>query len=125
MHSPVRMAPSWAAPEDFVIRGLDGADLKHRQKQPDAGDVDGEARELIAGPRAKWAGPARAAQGANQASALAALNQDQQNHEQADEKKKQVRRTGKPGPHYVNFSGIGSREPSERYYTRQGDMVTR
>src|ERR1043166_7270412 len=63
---------------------LDGLDLDHGQEQPGDGDIDCQARELVAGTGAERAGPAGAAEGADEAAAFTALNQDQQNNEGAE-----------------------------------------
>src|SRR5438270_832851 len=66
-------------------RFLDCLDLEHGQKEPYDGHINREACKLIAGPRAEWAGPPCASQGSDQAAPLAALDQDQKDHKQADQ----------------------------------------
>src|SRR4051794_37222182 len=78
---------------------LDGADLHHGEEQPEQREVNGQPCELVAGARAERAGATRAAQGADQAAALAALDQNQQDQERAQQEQNQVQRTRKPSPH--------------------------
>src|SRR5689334_16236339 len=72
---------------------LNDAYLHHRQHEPQAGHVNGETRELIAGPRTKRTRPARSTQGTDQPAPLTLLDQHQENHEQANQKNDEVQRT--------------------------------
>src|SRR6266568_8411608 len=67
----------------LLLRELNHLHLGHGQEQPKQGDVDGDARELIAGAGAERAGAARAAESADQAAAFAALDQYEQDQKQA------------------------------------------
>src|SRR5947209_7319257 len=78
---------------------LNGLDLNHGQEEPGDGDVNGEARELIAGAGAEGAGAACAAEGADQAAAFAALDQDQQDHESAQGEQHDVQSNCEKTPH--------------------------
>src|SRR5436309_15483446 len=76
----------------------DDLDEDHHQQNPDGGHDDGDAREGVAGAGAEGAGAAGAAEGARQAAALAALDQDQQYHEQAEQDQYHGDRDDRP-PH--------------------------
>src|SRR6516225_8097531 len=71
-------------------------DFNHDQQGPDGGDNQGDAREGVASARAERTGAAGAAKRPGQATALAALNQDQQDQEHADQQHERIQQVNPP-----------------------------
>src|ERR1043165_4436881 len=84
---------------------LNGLDLQHGQQQPGDGNVNGQASELIAGARTERARSARAAQSADQTTAFAALDQNQQNEKYGEGQQNAIQDDSDCSPHNQNLPG--------------------